>query len=164
MIRRMKALLFASLLLMSASAHADEPRKLHLRGGRAVALAAQLADLVPLPAATKRAAKLALAKPCKAGGSDTLTIAAQKIVCHESHVATGSFSCEVTPAAGPARTITGRAAHELKATLAEAGVRPEGAAGREIAAAEDVTCTLDMKALAECGGGGATCSMRGSGE
>lgn len=166
----MKHALVATALSLVALTHAvaaaaDEPRKpLTLSAGSAVALAAQLADLVPVPAEAKRAARAALAKPCKAGGTGTVTIEAKAIACHESHVATGSFICDVTAMNDQVRSVRGRVAHELKATLAEAGVRPEGAAGQEISSVGAVSCTLDLKLLGECAGGGAGCTLATEGE
>ena len=57
-----------------------------------------------------------------------IAIRADAIACQSSNVDITSRSCELT--FGPKRvTLRGRKAHELFATLAEAGVPPDGAAG-----------------------------------
>ncbi len=57
-------------------------------------------------------------------------------------------------------TLTGRCANELYATLLEAGVRPEGAAGSIYAEVSHLRCVIDPAELRQKAGGGAGCSFR----
>jgi hypothetical protein len=87
-----------------------------------------------------------------------LTVRADSVVCRASNVDISAHSCELA-FGGRKITRTGRAAHELYATLIEAGVSPEGAAGAMIAGISKLVCTLDPNTVKARAGGGADCTF-----
>jgi hypothetical protein len=128
-------------------------------GSSALALAAVIApyspDLSPLDKITVAAlfdgesGKVAAKK---------IAVTADKIVCRSGNVALTSRSCELTFKGGK-HSLQGREANELFATMAAAGVAPEGAAGSNIAGVSKLNCTLDVGAITQKDGGGASCSF-----
>ncbi|CAN5501959.1 hypothetical protein BH11PSE4_BH11PSE4_25980 [soil metagenome] len=87
-----------------------------------------------------------------------LSVTSDSINCRASNVDITSRSCALS--FGTVQpTFTGRAANELFATLAVAGVQAEGAAGSTIARISKLQCTLDPAAINEKSGGGAECSF-----
>jgi hypothetical protein len=128
-------------------------------GSPALALAAVIApyspDLSPLDKVTIAAlfdgesGKVAAKK---------IAITAEKIVCRTSNVDLTSRSCEMTFKGGK-HSLTGREANELFASMALAGIAPEGAAGSNIAGASKLNCTLDVAAIKQKDGSGASCSF-----
>jgi hypothetical protein len=88
----------------------------------------------------------------------TIAVTADKIVCRTSDVDITQHSCALT--FGPhTRTITGRVAHELYATLLENGVPSDGAAGSLFEAVSQLSCTTDPNVVDQRSGGGATCNF-----
>jgi hypothetical protein len=87
-----------------------------------------------------------------------ISVVADSIVCKASTVDITSRSCELTFGAGK-RTLKGRAANELYATLVAAGVATEGAAGSTVASVTMLDCTLDPNEIKQKAGGGAECSF-----
>jgi hypothetical protein len=86
-----------------------------------------------------------------------LTVGADSVTCRISNVAIAERSCDL--ALGKAkRSLKGRAANELYATLASAGVAAEGAAGSMIEGVTKLNCTLDLTAISQNDGSGASCS------
>jgi hypothetical protein len=85
-----------------------------------------------------------------------IEVAAKSIVCRVSDVAIARRSCALT-FGGRAVELTGRLANELYATIAVAGVRPDGAVGSIYEALHGLTCTLVPSVIARNAGGGATC-------
>ena len=57
------------------------------------------------------------------------------------------------------RSLKGREANEVYATLASAGVVAEGAAGSMIEGVTKLNCTLDPAVIKDNSGGGADCSF-----
>jgi len=88
----------------------------------------------------------------------TITVSADKINCKTSDVDITLHSCELT-FGSRTFTNTGRAAHEIYATLVENGVPGEGAAGSLYEALTALTCTIDPNVVDQRAGGGATCSF-----
>ncbi|MFO1098702.1 MAG: hypothetical protein U1E81_10700 [Xanthobacteraceae bacterium] len=87
-----------------------------------------------------------------------IAVEADSIVCRASNVDITSRSCELT--FGPKKvTLSGRKAHELFATLAEVGVRPDGAAGTIRESLSRLSCTIDPNEVKQKAGGGATCNF-----
>lgn len=87
-----------------------------------------------------------------------IAVEADSIVCLASNVDITSRSCELT--FGPKKvTLSGRKAHELFATLAEVGVRPDGAAGTIRESLSRLSCTIDPNEVKQKAGGGATCNF-----
>jgi hypothetical protein len=128
-------------------------------GSPALALAAVIApyapDLSPLDKVTVAAlfdgesGKVAAKK---------IAVTAEKIVCRTSNVDLTSRSCELTFKGGK-HSLKGREAGELFATMALAGIAPEGAAGSNIAGLSKLNCTLDTAAIKQKDGAGASCSF-----
>jgi hypothetical protein len=85
-----------------------------------------------------------------------IPVAADAISCRASNVDIALHACDL--AFGPARVaVDGRRAHELMATLLEAGVKPEGAAGSTTVGLKNLACTIDPNAVKQRAGGGAQC-------
>src|ERR1035438_7762319 len=72
-----------------------------------------------------------------------LSVDADLVMCRISNVAIAERSCEITFKKGK-RSLKGRAANEVYATLASAGVTAEGAAGSMIENISKLSCTLDL--------------------
>lgn len=88
----------------------------------------------------------------------TISIRAEKVVCRASNVAINQWTCALT-FGGHAANISARLAHELYATVAEAGVPSDGAAGSMFEALTALDCTIDPNVLQQNGGGGASCTF-----
>jgi hypothetical protein len=88
-----------------------------------------------------------------------LSIDADLVMCRISNVAIAERSCEITFKKGK-RSLKGRAANEVYATLASAGVTAEGAAGSMIENISKLSCTLDLAAIKQNDGSGADCSWQ----
>jgi hypothetical protein len=95
----------------------------------------------------------AAGKPAK-----TILVKSDAVVCHAGDVDISAFGCALTFGAKTLQ-LTGRRANELFATIGEAGVPPEGAAGKIYAGLHAMSCVVDPAAIAQKGGGGATCSF-----
>jgi hypothetical protein len=92
----------------------------------------------------------------KAGNKLTVTV--ESIVCRVSNVDITERSCEMTFDKGM-RTLKGREANEVDATLTAAGAVAEGAAGSMILTVTKLSCTLDPTVIKDNSGGGADCSF-----
>ena len=130
-------------------------------GSGALALAALDAANSPWLPASDRTALAALldGKPdlsFAAGGK--ISIAADRVACKAGNVDIGLHSCTLE-FGGQTTTLSGRPAHELFATLVEAGVAPEGAAGTIYASLTKLRCLVDPNEVAQKDGGGATCAF-----
>ena len=86
-----------------------------------------------------------------------IVVTADKIVCRVSDVDIAARSCELT-FGKRVKIIKGRAANELYATEAMAGVPPDGAAGSIFESLSRLNCTLDPTAIKAKDGSGATCT------
>jgi hypothetical protein len=87
-----------------------------------------------------------------------ISVAADSIVCRASNVDITSRTCDLTFGAGK-RHLKGREANELTATLAAAGVAPEGAAGSIVESVTKLACTVDPNEIRQKAGGGAQCAF-----
>jgi hypothetical protein len=87
-----------------------------------------------------------------------ITVKAKAIICHASNVDIANFSCELSFKAGIVN-LTGRRAHELFATLSDAGVEADVGAGQIFEAVKTLVCTLEPSEIEDKGGGGATCTF-----
>jgi hypothetical protein len=127
-------------------------------GQAALALAAVVAEASRLLTSAEAKAVATLF----AGYSDIpykkkITVTADKIVCRTSNVDITAHSCELT-FGKTVKTINGRAANELFATEAMAGVASDNAAGSIFESLSKLKCTIDPLLIKEKGGGGAECS------
>jgi hypothetical protein len=129
----------------------------NLTGSTAVAVAAVIAQHSPLLSAFEKRTIAALFNGnVRAGGK--LTVTAALIVCKVNNVDITARSCELTYDKG-ARTLKGREANEVNATLTAAGATAEGAAGSMIQTVTNLSCTLDPNVIKDNSGGGADCSF-----
>jgi hypothetical protein len=109
-----------------------------------------------LDKATKHRLGLLIADRSTPGA--VITVAADSVVCRAGNVDIAVFSCALK-FGGKTVNLSGRAAHEVFATLAENGVPGDGAAGTIYEAVHALNCTLDPAAIAQKDGGGASCSF-----
>jgi hypothetical protein len=86
----------------------------------------------------------------------TIPVAADAVSCRASDVDIALHACNL--GFGASRVaVDGRRAHELMATLLEAGVKSESAAGSVTVGVKNLACTIDPNAVKERAGGGAQC-------
>ncbi len=145
----------AALLLATAAAYAGS-----VDGSSALALAALIAEQSPN---VKASDKMLLAKFLNGqtnaayASKNKITVAADAVTCKSSNVDITLHQCDLTFGAKKA-TTHGRKAHELYATLAEAGVPPDGAAGSIFEAVSNLDCSIDPAEVKQKAGGGAHCT------
>jgi hypothetical protein len=140
------------LLLATASALAGS-----IEGSSALALAALVAEHSPN---VKAGNKLLLEKFLNGrvySYGKKINVVASGITCKAGDVDITLHECDLTFGAQKI-TAHGRKAHELYATLAEAGVPSEGAAGSSIEALSNLDCTIDPVEVKQKAGGGAHCT------
>jgi hypothetical protein len=153
MLKLSLALLPAALMLQSASA-AD------ISGAGALALAGVVA---PHDTSLSPSKRLVIAKlfaghhPAYPAGQK-ITVTASKIECRQSNVAINDRSCALTFGSHHPH-VSGRGSHEIYATLIEAGVPSDGAAGSVFETLTALTCTLDPNEINQNAGGGASCTF-----
>jgi hypothetical protein len=87
-----------------------------------------------------------------------ISIAADSIVCRASDVDITSRRCDLSFGAGK-RSLGGRDANELFATLAAVGVAPEGATGSMIESVTKLACAIQPNEISLKAGGGARCTF-----
>src|ERR1700753_1613099 len=129
-------------------------------GAAALALAGVGAPLSPmLPAAEKKTVAAFFAGDTNVNYKKKITVIADQITCRTSNVDITARSCELTfGKKKPA--LSGRAANELFATQAVAGVAAEGAAGSNIEGNTKLACTLDPAQIKDKSGAGADCTFQ----
>jgi hypothetical protein len=150
------AFLAMPLVLVNSAAFAGSTE-----GSGALALAALVAEHSP---AVKRSDKILLGKFLNGQGNPhhatdkKITVAADAVTCTASNVDITSHECDLTFGA---KKITehGRKAHELYATLIEAGVPPDVAAGTIFEVVSNLDCTIDPAEVTQKAGGGAQCTF-----
>jgi len=86
------------------------------------------------------------------------SVTADSVVCRVSGVDITARLCKLAFKSGT-RTLKGRDANEINATLVAAGVAAEGAAGSTIESVSQLVCTLDSNEISQKAGGGAKCSF-----
>jgi len=91
-----------------------------------------------------------------------LLVKADAVVCRVSNVDLTARSCELT-FGSQKRSLKGRAANELNATLVQAGVQSEGAAGTIYEGVSSLVCTIDPNEVKSADGGGADCTYSNTG-
>ncbi len=149
------ALSVFALAMMAQSASADTT------GPRALALAALVATHSPLLSGQDKHAIARLFDghlgfPFPAGRK--ITVQADAILCRASNVDITSRSCTLTFGTHTAM-LKARQAHELFATIAEAGVPEDGAAGSIFEGMSHLNCTVDPAEIKQKAGGGADCKF-----
>jgi hypothetical protein len=128
-------------------------------GSAALALAAVVAPSSSLlTAAEKHTVAMLFDGNTNGPYKANIAVTADKIVCRTSNVDLTARSCELT-FGKTVKTLKGRAANEVYATEALAGVPSDGAAGSIFESLSKLACTLDPKAIADKDGSGAACSF-----
>jgi hypothetical protein len=129
-------------------------------GHSAVALAGVVASYSPtLPLSEKVVmAKLFDGQDPAFPAGKKITITADSITCFAGDVSINTFNCDLTFGKGT-MNVTGRKANEIYATLIEAGVPGDGAAGKIYEAVVQLSCTIDPNEIKQNSGGGASCSF-----
>jgi hypothetical protein len=149
------------LLLTSAGQSAVSAAPMTATGPMALAVAAVIAPYSPLlnPGEKKVIAGLFDGNNRISYPKKKLSVGADSVMCRISNVAITERSCEITFSKAK-RSLKGRAANEVYATLASAGVTAEGAAGSMIESVSKLSCTLDLGEIKQNAGGGADCSLQ----
>jgi hypothetical protein len=150
------ALLVPLLLLSGHAAFAES-----LTGNKALALAALVAENSPQLGATDKRIMMRMLDGnlhFRFPPNKKISVLADRISCSAGDVDISEHSCELqfgnaTP------VLHGRRAHELFATLVEAGAGSQGAAGRVFAVISHLTCAIHPNEVKEKGGGGAECTF-----
>jgi hypothetical protein len=91
-----------------------------------------------------------------------ILVRAAAVVCRASDVDITLHSCTLTFGKKTA-ALKGREAHELFATVAEAGVPSKGAAGSIYESLSQLVCTIDPNEVKQRAGGGADCQFKPGG-
>ena len=87
----------------------------------------------------------------------TIKIVADKIVCKAGNVDITTQSCALSFGAKTVN-VEGRRANELFATMVEADVPSDGAAGTIYEGLTSLACTIDPNEIKQNSGGGASCA------
>jgi len=151
---RLHVLSAIALMLLGVQTAAAAPAT----GHGALALAAILGDHSPLLKYHQRRA-LARILDDKAPGPGSrakIIVDANVVSCRAGDVDIAAFSCALTFGKRNV-TLAGRHANELFATLIEAGVQSDGAAGTIYEAVHALKCTIDPVVVAQKSGAGAEC-------
>ena len=127
-------------------------------GSVALALAGVVAPHSPLPAKEKKAVAAFFGGNSNVRYARKITVRADKVVCRASNVDITSRSCALT-FGSRTHTVKGSKANAIYATVALAGVPPDGAAGTIYEALSKLSCTLDPKVIKDKAGGGADCTF-----
>lgn len=126
----------------------------------ALALGAIVGGASPMVWLTDRAALAVLVdgKPTKTAKWRKIVVKSDAVVCRAGNVDITTFRCDLTFGAKKV-SLQGRHAHELFATILEAGMPGEGAAGTIYEALHNLTCTIDPPTIAGNSGAGADCTF-----
>jgi hypothetical protein len=144
--------------LSLAGATAASAAPVTVSGSTALALAGVVAPHSLLPSAEKKHVAALFGGNSNISYTKKIIVTADKIVCRTSNVDITARSCELTFKT-TTRSLKGREANEIYATLVMAGVPSDGAAGSIFEALTKLSCTLDPKVIKENAGGGADCSF-----
>lgn len=146
-------------LLASFGPSAVSAAPVTLTGPKALAVAAVAAQYSPVlnPGERKVIAGLFDGNTKMSYPIKTISVGVDAVMCRISNVAIADRSCEIAFKKGK-RSLKGRAANEVYATLASAGVTAEGAAGSMTENVSKLNCTLDLGKIKQNDGSGADCS------
>lgn len=150
----------ALALLLAAGQHPAAAASATATGPAALALAAVVAEQAPLSSFERRVMARLFNGDTGFGTSmhGEISIAAASVVCRVSNVDITSRSCELAFKTHK-RTVHGRQASEIYATIAAAGVASEGAAGSIVESISNLACTIDPTVIKQKAGGGADCTF-----
>ena len=127
-------------------------------GHTALALAALVASHSPQSPQAAREVMARLFEGDLDVPGHALSVRADSVACRAGDVDITAFACTLTFGARQV-SLKGRKAHELFATLAEARVEPDGAAGTIHESLSHLDCTIDPNAIKQKAGAGAACSF-----
>lgn len=144
--------LAAALILVAGSARAQP-----VEGHGALALGAIVGSNSPFLSAGQKGVLAQLFAGATVTDAGKVEVAADMIRCRAGNVAINAFACDLTFGAQTIH-LTGRAAHELYATLAEIGVPTDGAAGTLYRSISNLRCTIDVNGVSRADGSGADCT------
>jgi hypothetical protein len=159
--RPLQSLAIAFFLLISL-ASANPAAAANATGHGALALAAILGQYDPSLGPRTKAGLLRLLADKSYGRTGTLTVDMAEATCRAGDVDLKAFNCALTYGTGTIN-LKGRQAAELYATLAEAGIPSDGAAGTIYESAKSISCNLNLTELGGPGtgdGGGAGCTYQ----
>ena len=91
--------------------------------------------------------------------SRKVVINANEVRCRAGDVDITNFNCQLK-FGGTTKVLSGRAANELLATLGEAGVHGDGAAGTIYYSLSNLSCVISLYDVAQKNGGGASCAYK----
>lgn len=152
----MRLVVLASLPFLLASTAASAGA---IDGNGALSLAALVAQSSPLVKPADKQTLLKLLNAQKYGGGEgRVAVAAHSLVCKVGDVDITLHACDLVFAGDKKVALSGRAAHELYATLAEIGVPSDGAAGTLIEGVSNLSCEIDPAGVKKQDGGGARCT------
>lgn len=148
-----------AVLLAAFGASAASAAPATMTGPAALAVAAVVAQYSPVlnPGERKVIAGLFDGHTRMSYPIKTFSVGADTVTCRTSNVAIADRSCDIVFNKGK-RSLKGRAANEVFATLASAGVTAQGAAGSMIESVSKLSCTLDLGKIKQNDGSGADCS------
>jgi len=153
--------LIISVFVLTVAQHSALAGSGTAGGATALALAAVLAQHSPTMRPFDRRVVARLFRGGTRFGftpNTKISVDVDSIVCRVSNVDITSRSCELTFGSRK-RTLTGREANEIAATMAVAGIPSEGAAGSSVEKLSKLRCTLDPNEIMQKAGGGAQCSF-----
>jgi hypothetical protein len=129
-------------------------------GPAALALAAVVARQSPLVSAGDKSVVASLfdGKSASYPAGKKISVTADSVICRVSNAEITARSCELA-FAGKKLTVTGDKANSIYATIAVAGVAPDGAAGTIYEGLTKLACTIDPNAIKQNDGEGADCAF-----
>jgi hypothetical protein len=133
---------------------AESPGR-EVQGSAALALASLVGQRDPAVWSADRSAIKAMGNG-NMKGSKPIRVTSDSVVCRAGNVDITRHRCELT-FGKRVIPLEGRAAHELYATLLEAGVESEGAAGTSYVQVKSLVCLVEPRIVAQRSGGGAMC-------
>lgn len=147
-------------LLLGAGPHNALAASTSAMGPSALALAAVVAEQSPLSRFDRRTMARLLNGDTifRAFLGGKISVTAASVVCRVSNVDITERSCELTFRTNK-RTAHGREANEISATMAAAGIAPEGAAGSLVQNVSNLACTIEPRTIKQKAGGGADCTF-----
>lgn len=148
------------LVLANFGASAASAASMNVSGATGLAVAAVIAPHSPFVSAGDKRIIANLFDGNERVGyfKGKLSVTADALTCRVSSVDITLRSCEIT-FGKTRRSLKGRAANEVYATLAVAGVVPEGAAGSSIESISKLSCTLVPGEIKDNSGGGVECTF-----
>jgi hypothetical protein len=153
---RIKKLVLVALLL-SGEQHTAAAASATVTGPAAFALAAVVAEHAPLIRFQRRViARLFDGKTIFLNAN--IAIRAESVVCRVSNVDITARTCDLTFRTNK-RTVQGRHANEIYATIVTAGVGSEGTAGSMVESVSKLVCTINPHEIKQKAGGGADCTF-----